>query len=75
MEHCFSGSGAHHRAVEVMRVVFCVARCVDEVCVEGFVAEGACCVGEVVGRVEEVSVWETDFGSGVGGGWSGAGGC
>lgn len=61
-EHGGAGGRGHHRAVEVVGVVFGVGgrAGVDEIRVDGFVGEGTGRVGDLVGGVEEVAVGQAD---------------
>ena len=56
-QHGGAASGRHHCAIEIMCVVFGITPAgVDEIGIEGFVAEGAGRVLDLVGRVEEISI-------------------
>lgn len=61
LEHRFPRRRAHHRAVEIVRVIFGIAALVDDIRVDSLVADGAGLVGNLVPGVNQVSTGETEL--------------
>ena len=63
IEHGAAACFAHHGAKEVMGVVFSKAVGVDQIGVEGEIADGAGCVVNGIWRINEVAIWQTHHGA------------